>query len=122
LFQWTAKKANKFNARKIVDGSLTFDSKKEHSRWLELSLLERAGEISNLQRQVKFELIPKQTKSDGSCERPTSYVADFVYFDKKTGKKVVEDVKGMKIGPVYNVFVIKRKLMLFKYGIEVKEI
>lgn len=122
LFQWTARKANKFNARKIVDGNQTFDSKKEHSHWLELSLLEKAGEISNLQRQVKFELIPKQMKSDGKIERECSYIADFVYFDKKTGKKVVEDVKGLKIGSAYNVFVIKRKLMLFKYGIEVKGI
>ena len=101
---------------------MTFDSKKEHSRWLELSLLERAGEISSLQRQVKFELIPKQKTSDGKPVREVSYIADFVYFDKKTGKKVVEDVKGMKVGPVYNIFVIKRKLMLLKYGIEVKEI
>lgn len=101
---------------------IKFDSRKEAGRWLDLSVLEKAGKISNLRRQVKYVLIPSQRKSDGKVEREVSYYADFVYFDNENKKEVVEDVKGMKMGVAYNVFVIKRKLMLFKYGIEVKEI
>ena len=107
---------NKYGAKKITDPSTgyTFDSKKEFIRWCELRLLERARKISNLQRQVKYELIPKQ---DG--ERACNYIADFEYI--QDGKKVVEDVKGYKRGAAYQLFSIKRKLMLQK-GIKVKEI
>lgn len=102
------------NVTKTFDGNV-HDSQKEATRWSELLILERAGLISDLKRQVKYELIPKQ---DG--ERAVFYVADFEYIEN--GKKVVEDVKGYKEGLAYRVFVIKRKLMLYVYGIKVKEI
>jgi hypothetical protein len=102
------------NITKTFDGNV-HDSRKEATRWSELLILERAGLISDLKRQVKYELIPKQ---DG--ERAVFYVADFEYIEN--GKKVVEDVKGYKEGLAYRVFVIKRKLMLYVYGIKVKEI
>ena len=105
--------ANKYGAKKVVVDGEVFDSRKEYYRWCDLKLLERAGKISDLKRQVKYELIPKQ---DG--ERACTYVADFEYI--QDGKKVVEDVKGYKRGAAYQLFSIKRKLMLLQ-GIKVKE-
>ena len=91
---------------------MTYDSKKEARRHRELLLLERAGKITNLERQVKFELIPKQ---DG--ERACTYVADFVYENVDTGEKVVEDTKGFKT----EVYRIKKKLMLWVHKIRIIE-
>ena len=102
----------KYNNTKIrVDGRL-FDSKAEAARWQELSLLERAGEITELERQVEYELIPKQ-----KGERAVKYIADFRYVDHE-GKVVVEDTKGVKTP----VWIIKRKLMLRVHGIRVREV
>ena len=108
---------NKYNARKAEVDGITFDSRKEAQRYAELKLLLRGGEIRDLRLQVKYELIPKQ---DG--ERACEYIADFVYQDVRTGETVVEDVKGCKQGAAYNTFAIKRKLMLWRYGIKVVEI
>ena len=91
---------------------MTYDSKKEALRHRELLLLERAGKITNLERQVKFELIPKQ---DG--ERACTYVADFVYTNVDTGERVVEDTKGFKT----EVYRIKKKLMLWVHNIRIIE-
>lgn len=104
---------NKYGNRKVVVDGITFDSRKEANRYQELKLLERAGKIHDLQMQVPFELIPKQ---DG--ERSCRYVADFVYTDAETDQKVVEDTKGVRT----DVYKIKRKLMLFNYGIKIREI
>ena len=103
---------SKYNNTKIrVDGRL-FDSKAEAARWQELQLLERAGEITELERQVEYELIPKQ-----KGERAVKYIADFRYIDHE-GKTVVEDTKGVKT-PVY---ILKRKLMLRVHGIRIREV
>lgn len=119
-----------YNKKVVVDG-VTFDSRKEYNRWCELKLMERAGEISDLQRQVKFVLIPSQYnyilkedgfKKKGKCiERECSYIADFTYKDKN-GELVVEDVKGYKGGGAYNVFKIKRKMMLYFHKIRIREV
>jgi hypothetical protein len=102
----------KYNNTKIrVDGRL-FDSKAEAARWQELQLLERAGEIKELERQVEYELIPKQ-----KGERAVKYIADFRYIDHE-GKTVVEDTKGVKT-PVY---ILKRKLMLRVHSIRIREV
>ena len=111
---------NKYGAKKVVIGGDVFDSKKEFYRWSDLRLLERAGKISNLKRQVKYVLIPSQYDKKGKViERETSYIADFEYIEN--GEKVVEDTKGYKKGAAYQLFTIKRKLMLYKYGIRIKE-
>lgn len=130
---------NKFGAKKIKDPFTgeVFDSVKEHKRWGVLRLMERAGKISNLKRQVKYELIPTQREKSTEVykkgpqkglpkpgvliEKPCAYVADFEYIDS-AGNKVVEDTKGYKRGPAYDLFVIKRKLMLMIHGIRVKEV
>lgn len=107
---------NKFGARNVTaPNGEVFDSQKEYQRFVVLKLLERAGKISGLKRQVTFELIPKQ---DG--ERACKYVADFVYLDSN-GNTIVEDTKGYKKGAAYDLFVIKRKLFLYRYGIKIKE-
>ena len=124
---------SKYGNRKVVADGIVFDSIKEKRRWDELKLAEAAGAIGDLRRQVRFELIPAQREPDTRgpkggvikgrlIERKVEYVADFVYIDLQTGEKVVEDVKGMREGTAYAVFKIKRKLMLERFGIRVKEI
>lgn len=87
------------------------DSVKEAQRCNELHLLMRAGEISELNAQVRFELLPFMKYENMPNEKSCCYVADFVYKDNKTGKMIVEDTKGFKT-PDY---VIKRKLFKAKY-------
>ena len=92
-----------------------FDSRKEERRFQELLILQRAGKITGLKRQIPYLLIPAQY-IDGKCvERSVSYRADFVYH--QDGELVVEDVKGVRT-PEYR---IKRKLMLQLYNIKIKE-
>jgi hypothetical protein len=102
---------SKYHATRTVVDGITFDSKREAARYTELKLMQRAGLISDLRRQVKFELIPKQ-----QGERAVSYIADFVY--SEDGQTVVEDVKGVRT-PVYR---IKKKLMLWRHGVRIREV
>ena len=110
---------NKYGNRRVKIGGETFDSRRELQRWAELNILLRAKKIENLERQVKFELIPVQRSEDGKViERECAYVADFVYDDLERGKHVVEDAKGFRT-PEY---IIKRKLMLWLKGIKIEEV
>jgi len=102
------------NTKTIVDG-IKFDSKREASRYSELKLLERAGEITDLILQPKFELIPKY-EINGRKVRKIEYIADFQYVEN--GKTIIEDAKGFKT----KEYLIKKKLFEFKYGIEIAEI
>lgn len=79
-----------------------------------MKLLERAGRIQGLSEQVRFELLPKQDEEYGAY-----YIADFTYWEN--GKFVVEDVKGYKKGAAYDLFKLKRKLMLWRHGIHIRE-
>jgi len=106
-----ANKKQKYGAKKCTWNGMAFDSKKELARYQQLLLMEKAGVISDLHRQVEFELIPKQGK-----ERAVFYIADFVY--RQGAETVVEDAKGVRTRD----YVIKRKLMLERYGIEIKEV
>ena len=105
------KKTSKYRNEKITVDGVTFDSKKEYKRYCELKLLEKAGLIHDIQRQVKFELVPKQ-----EGERAVNYYADFVYYSNKN-EMVVEDIKGVRT----KEYIIKRKLMLWHYGIQIVE-
>lgn len=108
---------SKYNSKKTVVDGQKFDSKKEARRYQELLLLEKAGEIKNLSRQVKFVLIPSQRDENGKVvERECSYKADFTY--EEGIKTVVEDVKGYRT----KEYIIKRKLMLYQYGIRIREV
>jgi hypothetical protein len=121
----------------VVDG-IVFDSRKEGRRYLELSNLQKAGMITDLQRQVVFELIPTQYEwvESGSfyrrgdkkgqpkmerrvVEKGVKYIADFVYTDWN-GNIVVEDIKSAATKT--KEYTIKRKLMLHIHGIRVKEV
>lgn len=102
---------SKYHAVKTSFNGIVFDSKKEAHRYYELSILQAAGEISDLRTQVPYELIPKQ-----AGERACIYKADFVY--QENGKTVVEDVKGVRT----DAYKIKRKLMLWVHGIKIREI
>ena len=107
----------KYHNRKITRDGETFDSVKEYRRWCELKLMERAGVITDLKRQVKFELIPSQKVDGKVVERPVNYVADFVYTNS-FGFKIVEDVKGVRT----REYILKRKMMLWNHGIRIQEV
>ena len=125
-------KENKYHSKKVTWNGETFDSQKEARRYAELKLLERAGKIKDLKRQVRYELIPSQRETSTEVytrgekkgqfkpgkviEKPCYYVADFEYI--QGGIKVVEDTKGVRTKD----YVIKRKLMLKVHGIRVREV
>lgn len=108
-------RVNKYRNKKTDTPDGKFDSKYEYQKWCELKILEKAGEISDLQRQVKFEIIPSIKTS---CEtlRSISYYADFVFI--QDGDMWVVDSKGFNT----DVFQIKKRLLIqkFKQGIKYK--
>lgn len=117
---------SKYGAKKVTIDGEVFDSRKEANRWRELKLLERAGEIRDLKRQVKFTLIEAQREPDSLgpkggikrgkiIEREAAYIADFTYYEGS--KFIVEDSKGVRT-PEY---ILKRKLLLDRYGIRIRE-
>lgn len=125
---------SKYNSKKIyaADG-MKFDSRKEYQRYLYLKDKEKDGYIKDLKIQVKYILIPAQREPDQPgkrggikkgklIERECAYYADFVYYDCVNDCEVVEDVKGYKAAGAYNLFTIKRKLMLYVHGIKINEI
>ena len=105
-------KESKYHNKRVTVDGITFDSVKEASRYQELRMLESAGEITGLVRQQKIELIPK-TKLYRACY----YVCDFIYFDKRENKTIYEDVKGVRT----KEYLLKRKLLYWRHGIEIKE-
>lgn len=118
----------KYGNHKVETEDGVFDSRKEARRNAELQLLEQAGEIHDLRRQVRFELIPAQREPDEIgprggvkkgkvIEKACEYCADFVYIDAD-GNQVVEDTKGFRT----KEYRIKRKLMLYVHGIRIREL
>lgn len=129
---------SKYHAKKITVNGEVFDSRKEYRRFCELRLLERAGAIAELRRQVRFELIPAQyveyptgefykrgekkgqPKIKRVCvEQSVCYYADAVYYEN--GKRIVEDTKSPATRKKES-YIIKRKLMLWVHGIRIKEV
>lgn len=104
-------KRSKYNARETWVDGIRFDSRKEAARWNQLVMLERAGVIMGLRRQVPYVLIDKSAHG-----RAIRYIADFAYM--QDGQEVVEDAKGVKT-PVYK---LKRRMMAERYGIIIKEV
>lgn len=127
----TVGKFSKYHARKVTVDGIVFDSKREAKRYSELKLMEQAGVITDLRRQVKFVLIPAQRgpspgifkkgahkgepKPGKVLESECAYIADFVYYNGS--EMIVEDAKGLRTKD----YVIKRKLMLYQHGIRVRE-
>lgn len=117
----------KYGNKKVIVDGITFDSKREARRYSQLKLLERAGQIKDLELQKEYILIPAQREPDtiGSrggikkgkvIEHAVKYKADFCYTEN--GVLVVEDTKGMRTKD----YIIKRKLLLYVHGIKIKEI
>ena len=125
---------NKYGNKKVVVAGIAFDSKREAMRYQDLNFLQMCGAISDLKRQVVFELIPAQREKSTKVykkgrkkgqpiegkiiEKAVTYIADFTYIDSATGKMVVEDAKGMRTRD----YIIKRKLMLYIHGIKIREV
>lgn len=125
---WARYKGNKYGNRKIVVDGIVFDSAREAHRYSELLVLLKAGEISDLKRQVRIVLIPPQRepetigprggiKPGKLIEHEVSYIADFVYKDKD-GNQIWEDSKGFHTKD----YIIKRKLALYLLGIRIREV
>ena len=111
-------KENKYKNKKAVYDGITFDSQKEKNHYIGLKVLERAGEIKDLELQKVFELQPS-FKKNGITYRKITYKADFCYFNIKEGKYIVEDVKGFKT----EVYKLKKKIFEYVYkDYELKEI
>ena len=108
---------SKYGNKKCEWMGFEFDSKRERDRFIILDSEQRAGNIRSLQRQVKFQLIPQQFINGKLVERECTYTADFVYRDPM-GNMIVEDSKGLRT----KEYIIKRKMMLWLYGIEVMEV
>lgn len=125
---------SKYRAKRTEVDGIVFASKKEAQRYAVLKVLEKSGVISDLRIQVPYVLIPEQRepeewvpykkpingkagrwKPGKTIERPCVYVADFVY--QQDGQTVVEDVKGRRT----KEYILKRKLLLYQYGIRIKE-
>jgi Protein of unknown function (DUF1064) len=95
-----------------------FDSGKEAARFTELQLLVKAKEIIDLERQVRFELVPPHGR-----ERGVYYVADFVYWQRNANRvwiRIIEDCKS-EATRKNREYVIKRKLMNWRHGIRILE-
>jgi hypothetical protein len=109
---------SKYNNHKVRCCGETFDSMLECERYKYLKVLEQQKVISNLQRQVKYVLLPSQkdSRTQKTIEREITYLADFVY--EKGSQTIVEDVKGLRT----DVYKIKRKLMLYFHNIRIKEV
>lgn len=121
----------KYGNENVEYEGMIFDSKRELKRWKELVLLQKAGKIRDLERQVKFELIPTQWATEKQYgargkeikprvyaeEKSVNYFADFAYYTD-SGEYVVEDAKGYR----NQAYIIKRKLMLYLHGIRIREV
>lgn len=95
---------NKYGNKKTIVNGIVFDSKKESERYCELLLLQKTGEISNLELQKEFLLLPIE-----NGEKAVKYIADFVYMENR--KMIIEDVKGVRT----QAYIIKQKLFKHKY-------
>lgn len=109
--------ANKFGAIATTVDGIRFDSMREARRWAELRLLERAGEIRNLRRQVKIPLIGQSAPLKTRTGRAMKITVDFAYEDRRLGwVEVFEDSKGMPTRD-YEV----RRAVVQAMGLEIRE-
>lgn len=101
---WRNRAYSKFGNVRLDKPSGVFDSRLEYQQFLDLTLLEKVGKISNLQRQVRIKL--------GQSEKcKVHYIADFVYFDNEKGVWVIHDAKGFETPE----FKLKLKWLLDTY-------
>ena len=122
--------SGRFKPQKVENEYGAFDSKSEYERYLLLLDMERNGLITDLKRQVTYELLPKQTKIVRKelktkvkevvkvVEQDMKYTCDFTYYDKD-GEFIAEEHKGSKLN-VDEAVRIKKKLLYYFHGIELK--
>lgn len=108
----------KYHNVKCEYKGIKFDSKKERDYYIILENYEKRGLITDLKRQVKFELQPSY-KIGNETIRSISYYADFTY--KKDDKLVVVDVKSPATRKD-KVYILKKKLFMYKYKIKLEEV
>ncbi len=114
---------SKYGSKKVKafdrDGNvITFDSKREARRWSELLLLEKAGTISHLERQVPYHFSAAGKFLTYSSNRKAKYVLDFRYWHEKLGDWIHEDAKGVRT----DVYRLKKALMQLFHDIEIREV
>lgn len=115
-----AAKRNKFNASKVDCDGMTFDSKKEYKRYIELKSMHQRGEITRLEHHTKFELAPKTILEGEKRAKPAvRYFADFTYYI--ADKYIVEDVKSVATRKLAS-YRTKKHLMKTVHGIDIKEV
>lgn len=112
-------KQNKYHNIKTTYDDIIFDSKKESQVYARLKTMENFGLIKDLELQVEYELLPK-FELNGKTYRKTTYIADFRYFSNEDNKIHVIDVKSPATKT--QVYKLKKKLMAYKYGIEIEEV
>ncbi len=105
------------NTKKTVDG-ITFDSILEARRYAVLKSRLEAGTISDLRLQPHYTIMEGYKDLSGTYIRPVQYIADFSYIINEDGKRIVEDVKGVRT----EAYAIKRKLIRDRFGVEIVEI
>lgn len=108
---------SKYKNRKVEHDGIKFDSVKEMQRYTQLKLLERAHEIRDLQLQKKF-MLQEPFEFNGTKYREITYICDFFYYDIRKKEWIVEDTKGMRT----EVYKIKKKMFIKKYGMNIVEI
>lgn len=109
---------NKYRNIKVKVNGIEFDSRLEANRYCQLKILERAKEIKDLRRQVEFVLQPSYRKNNKTI-RAIKYVADFVYYDRRKMKTIIEDTKGYR----NEVYKLKKKMFEYQYPhLEITEI
>lgn len=124
-------KGKKYNNKTFEAEGYKWDSKKEYQRWLVLKEAEAQGLITDLQRQVKFVLIPAVTEDyvvhlktkdkikTRTLQLAIYYTCDFTYY--KDGEYIVSDVKASpKMLP--KEYVLKKKILFALKGILIKEV
>lgn len=109
-------KESKYHNKKVEFDGMTFDSIKEKNYYIKLKMMQNSGKISDLKLQVPFVLI-ETFKLEDKTYRQTKYIADFTYKDEQ-GKYHVVDTKGFET----KEYLLKKKLMAWKYGIEIEEV
>ena len=126
-------KKSKYHNKKVEYAGIAFDSKKEMKRYVFLKDMEDKGVIENLERQVRFVLIPSLTedvvvhlKTKDKVVKKTiqlaiTYTCDFRYIHD--GVTIVEDIKASpKSAALDKVFLIKEKLFRWRFGFAIKRI
>lgn len=113
---WEKPTMSKYKNKKVVVDNILFDSKKEANYYTKLKILRDAGKILDLELQKRF-VLQQGFKLHGKTYRAITYIADFVYKDQE-GQTHVVDTKGYRT----QVYKIKKKLFMKKFGIEIEEV